>query len=70
MLEDIAFLLGDVPFRPFHLVTSDGKDYRIDSPKQLTLPEHGRSVHYTRKEGHLMMISVRHILRIEVAEHR
>jgi hypothetical protein len=69
MLEDITFLLGDVPFRPFHIVMVDDKDYRVDSPKQVAIPDHGKSIHLTRKEGHLVYLSIRHILRIEVAEH-
>jgi hypothetical protein len=69
MLEDITFLLGDVPFRPFHLITTDGKDYRVESPQSLNVRDHGRSVHFLRKEGHQVYIAVRHIVRIEVAEH-
>lgn len=69
MLEDITFLLSDVPFRSFHIVMSDGKDYRVDSPHQLSIPDHGKSIHMTRKEGHLVYLAVRHMLRIEVAEH-
>jgi hypothetical protein len=69
MLEDITFLLGDVPFRPFHIIMTDDKDYRVDSPNQVSVPDHGKSIHLTRKEGHVVYLALRHVLRIEVAEH-
>jgi hypothetical protein len=70
MTEDSEELLRATPFRPFAFATTDHCEYVVDSPKRLTLPVHGQSVHFHSPDGRTMIVASRHIIRVTLGEAR
>lgn len=65
MLYDALKLLGERPFVPFVVVTSAGKEYRVESPDHAHLtPKHTRLTIYFDDES-LVSIPALHIASIE-----
>lgn len=64
MSDDIEELLAREPFRQFVIVTSDGEEYIVSSPKQVTIPMHAETVHFAAYDYTNHVIAVRHILKL------
>jgi hypothetical protein len=59
--------LSREPFRQFVIVTTSGEEYVVNSPKRVTIPMHGESVHYnTGRDFTTQIIAVRHIIKLIV----
>ena len=70
MIDDIRSLLEADPFRPFSIETSSNACLEVNSPKQVTIPFHGETIHYHTRDWELHIIAVRHIIRLTVREGR
>lgn len=64
MIDDIEDLLTREPFRQFVIVTTSGDEYAVNSPKQVTIPIHGETVHYAGRDYTTHVIAVRHIVKL------
>lgn len=64
MIDDIRELLDRDPFRQFVIMGALGEGYVVVSPKQVTVPAHGESVHYLSRDGDTHILSARHIVRV------
>jgi plastocyanin len=62
--DDIQELLADEPFRQFTIVTVNKDEYVVYSPKQVTIPTHGETVHYQSRDYTAHVIAVRHVVEL------
>ena len=69
MLDDVQDLLSREPFRQFIIATTEERSgYIVYSPKQVTVPIHGESIHFRSRDGDTHIIAVRHIVRVTYRE--
>ena len=65
MIDEIRRLLEDVPFQPFVVVTSAGKQYHVKSLDHIHLGPGAKVVGVYHDDGTVSVISPLHIVAVE-----
>ena len=68
MIGDIRYLLAQVPFRPFSVVTSSGMKYRIGSPDHAGFNPQKTRVLIWFDDGSGVTIAALHVVALEDEE--
>ena len=70
MTEQVRQLMNAVPFVPFLIKTSNGKQYRVKHPDYVALSPKGGYLSVYADEEVSTMLSVRHIVAVEPQRRR
>jgi hypothetical protein len=62
MIEDLQQLLDAA--QQFTIVTTLQAEFEVHSPKQVTIPSHGKSIHYRARDGKTYIVATRHIVQL------
>ena len=65
MIERIRYLLAEVPFQPFYVVTSAGRSYRVASPDHAGVSPSKTKVHIWFDDDGATEIAGLHIVSVD-----